>query len=349
MFRLFSPAVATVSLLAVAACVHPTGRLDANRFQHRDYPYALFYAERGRPDAPLGPDWKVENFRAPDGHHLYPKAGVGYTALRGYDTNRDGKLDLSREELFYDLLLAHAKPSGAMWIRTVPLLHRDAALPLATLAAQYLTAATAQKRVAAAFGTELDTTLEASALPQNAVACEVSKHEAYRIDFTIEGTPPRPGRPAPVRDGSVVLVRTPYRAAHDHPVLLLIGRAFAPGDHEALDHDFDRLLERVVLGELHGGLAMKGGHTCKPANALPAQGPNDPGTERATPRPEDGLAPAPGSDDAEPDAFELAPTESEAATLLPTSAGGAPSRDAVPSESTALPSPVAPTATPAAP
>jgi hypothetical protein len=275
------------------ACIHAQGRLESNRFQHRAYPYAVFYADGGRPDAPLGPGWKVENFRFPDKKHMYPLAGMGFTTLRGFDANRDGKLDNRREELFYDLLLSHKGPAGAMWVRSVPLAHADAALAPSELAQRYVSAAVEQGRVAASFGMEL-AALPARSGAGHGSSCELSKRSAYRIDFELPAGKVGSTRHA-ARDGSVVVVQTPYRADAGHPVVLLIGRSSAPEHATALEHDFEKLLAATVLGDLHAGLSMKGGHTCARSAAPTAAQSN-------------GATPAEAESPAD-DVLELAPSE----------------------------------------
>jgi hypothetical protein len=301
-----------LSLLAAAcalpSCINAQGRLESNRFQHRAYPYAVFYAEGGRPDAPLGPGWKVENFRFPDKKHMYPLAGVGFTTLRGFDANRDGKLDKRREELFYDLLLSHKAPAGAMWVRSVPLAHADAALAPSELAQRYVSAAIEQGRVAASFGMELDA-LPARSAVGHGNSCELSKRSAYRIDFELPAGK-KGGKRRPARDGSVVVVQTPYRADAGHPVFLLIGRSSAPEHATALEHDFDKLLAATVLGDLHAGLSMKGGHSCTRSTPPSAPQTNDTAPTEAE-SPADGM-------------LELAPSEGFEGETVQPSEGEAP-------------------------
>jgi hypothetical protein len=322
--RTSKTSLAALLLLLTGGCIRSTGRLDQNRFQHRDYPYAVFYTETyGRADAPLGPDWKVENFRFPDKRHAYPKADVGYTTLRGYDTNRDGQRDLTREEPFYDLLLAHARPSGALWLRTVPLSRADEQLDAAELAQRYVAAAEEQGRVAAAFGIELEALPGRSQLGAGK-ACELSKRPAYRVDFTLPAvTSGERSAHRPARAGSVVVVETPYRSQHDQRVVLIAGFSSSPEHTAELEPGFDKLLSRTVLGELHAGLSMKGGHTCTRSaeSAAPVDAP--PLAEDASQADEQVWEPAP------PSTIDGAPVESPAPAAVeqpgpvePPSSGG---------------------------
>jgi hypothetical protein len=289
--------------LCSAACVTSSGRLEGNRFQHADYPYALFYAPYGRRETPLGPHYRLENFRSPDGQHVHPRSGTGYSITRTYP---DTSPPLAQREPFYDLLLSRDQPEAAFWLRSVPLRPEQAGLGLDQLADRYLGNVANAGRVAVTFGVEGDAR---SAHPAqlrvlNKRSCELSKRAALRLDFEVDVSGSGPEQAAQSaasaraaagprwKQGSVVLVQSGYLARGKYPVLVLAGRSSAPADAAALEPDFDQMLSRLVLGDKGQGLSMKGGHSCgleglPPGSAAgPAQGASEgSGGERA-PTPE---------------------------------------------------------------
>jgi hypothetical protein len=273
--------------LCSAACVTSSGRLEENRFQHGDYPYALFYAPYGRRETPLGPHYQLENYRSPDGRHIHPRSGTGYSITRTYP---DTSPPLVQREPFYDLLLSRDQPRAAFWLRSVPLAPEQGALPLDQLADRYLANVANAGRVAVTFGLEGDARAAHPAQLRSADkrACELSKREALRLDFEVDagGQPGQAGQTAHAADwkqGSVVLVRSGYLARGKYPVLLLAGRSSAPADAAALEPDFDRMLSRLVLGDKGQGLSMKGGHSCGLQGATPSSAPGSGGSLREAP------------------------------------------------------------------
>jgi hypothetical protein len=277
-------ASALVLVLCSSACVTSSGRLESNRFQHADYPYALFYAPYGRRETPLGPHYQLENFRSPDGRHIHPRSGTGYSITRTYPGTSP---PLAQREPFYDLLFSRAQPEAAFWLRSVPLRPEQAGLALDQLADRYLGNAANAGRVAVTFGVEGDAR---SAHPAQLRVlqkrpCELSKRAALRLDFEVDVSGSAPEQAAqgaanaraaagPVwKQGSVVLVQSGYLARSKYPVLLLAGRSSAPADAAALEPDFDQMLTLLVLGDEGQGLSMKGGHSCGFAGAGPDAAP----------------------------------------------------------------------------
>lgn len=264
----------SLSLLLATACATSPGRLEPNRFQSELYPYSLFYAEAGSAEHPIGPDYKVENFESRDPNHHYAKLGPDFTVQRNY---RDEQPAMVGREPFYDLLLTRAEPAARLWLRSVPLPKADADVALAELAQRYLQAVAQTIRVEVPFGVE-DTPANSGAAATlrdvQVRACELTQREAVRLDFSVQN-------PASVHKlsepewyyGSVVLVRSGYVARNRYPVLLLAGKS-SPSANPALDQDFDRMLDRLVLGDKFKGLSMKGGHSCgKHATAASAAEP----------------------------------------------------------------------------
>jgi hypothetical protein len=273
--------------LCSAACVSASGRLEANRFQHGDYPYALFYAPYGRREAPLGPHYRLENYRSPDGRHIHPRSGTGYSITRTYP---DTSPPLVQREPFYDLLLSRDQPKAAFWLRSVPLAPEQGALPLDQLADRYLVNVANTGRVAVTLGLEGDarSAQPAQLRSTNKRACELSKREALRLDFEVDagaqlGQAGQAAHAPDWKQGSVVLVRSGYLARGKYPVLLLAGRSSAAADAAALETDFDRMLSLLVLGDKGQGLSMKGGHSCGLHGASPSSAPDSAAGAREAP------------------------------------------------------------------
>jgi hypothetical protein len=254
------------ALVLATGCVPRTGRLESNRYQHEEHPYAVFYGEDGSPSAPLGGAWQVENFTLSQGKYL-PKNAPEFMVERGYDLTGDGQPEARERVPFYDLLLTQARGEDRMWVRTVPLSSAEADSDLRMLAERYVSAASHAANVAAPFGTELaspSTSVSATPNVLHMQPCALSKRDALRVDFELTT-----GAPTQTFRGSVVLVRTGYghRVAHagiykDFPVLMLVGLSTRPERAAVVEPDFERLLKQTVLGELGRGLSMRGSHTC---------------------------------------------------------------------------------------
>jgi hypothetical protein len=250
-----------VGLWLATGCATSPGRLEANRFQHEAYPYALFYADGGRAEYPLGPHYKLENFYSPDGRHRHARLGGEFTIDRTY---RDESPAVVGNEAFYDLLFSRDEPNARFWLRTVPLAQADAGTALGTLSQRYLDAVAKSGRAAAPFGLEREADAHPAELRNvRTFACELSKRAALRIDFELENPGAKRTLDEPEWRGvSVVLVQTGYFAREHYPVVLLVGReSDKPGD-ATLAHDFDRMLTQLALGDKGLGLTMKGGSTC---------------------------------------------------------------------------------------
>jgi hypothetical protein len=277
-----------ICALLASACATAPGRLEANRFQHDVYPFALFYPDGGRAEYPLGPHYTVENFYSPDGHHRHPRLGGEFTIDRTY---RDESPAVVASESFYDLLLSRDQPKARFWLRSVPLAQAEVSTTLATLSEQYLAAVAKAGRAAAPFGLEREAAANAAHVRNvRNRPCELSKREALRVDFELENLGAERTLDEPAwRSVSVVLVHTGYFARVHYPVVMLVGRESDKADDPILTHDFDRMLGQLALGDKGLGLTMKGGTTCgsegaqgalEPAqNAAPA-GPAGSGGER---------------------------------------------------------------------
>jgi hypothetical protein len=259
-------------IVLVGACATSPGRLEANRFQHASYPYALFYTEGADAEYPLGRNYTLDNFYSPDGKHRHPRLGPEYTVERLYN---DESPAMVGREAFYDLLLTREAPNVTLWVRSVPLPGADAEATLSELAQGYLNAVSGQARVAAPFGVERAEPAESPAEldETRSFACTLSGREALRVDFKL--TNPEATRTITAPEAfyaSVVLVRTGYLARERYPVLLLVGRSEPEPPGAVSERDFDRLLTQLVLGDEGQGLSLKGGHTCDEprASAQPA-------------------------------------------------------------------------------
>jgi hypothetical protein len=272
--------------LLLGACASAPGRLEANRFQHDVYPYSLFYAETGSAEYPLGAHYTVENFESRDGRHRYARLGPEFTIDRSY---RDESPAMVGREPFYDLLLAREQPWARFWLRSVPLAKAERDTSLLTLAQRYVDAVAESGRATPPFGLEEPLKLAARVELREVTTrtCELSKREAVRLDFALQN----PAAAHSLNEPewlyvSLVIIRTGYYARTHYPVLLLAGRTAATARDDTLDRDFERLLDRLVLGDKGQGLSMKGGHTCG-AHAAETSGgadlPTAPGSEGAAP------------------------------------------------------------------
>jgi hypothetical protein len=272
--------------LLLGACASAPGRLEANRFQHEVYPYSLFYAETGSAEYPLGAHYTVENFESRDGRHRYARLGPEFTIDRSY---RDESPAMVGREPFYDLLLARDQPWARFWLRSVPLAKAERDTPLLTLAQRYVDAAAESGRATPPFGLEepLKVATRVELREVKTRSCELSKRDAVRLDFALQNPEAahRLNEPEWLYV-SLVIIGTGYYARTHYPVLLLAGRTAAAAHDETLDRDFERVLDRLVLGDKGQGLSMKGGHTCG-ANAAESSGgavtPAAPGREGSTP------------------------------------------------------------------
>jgi hypothetical protein len=229
----------------------------------------VFYAAGGSAAAPLGVPWNLENYMlSVDQRTWLPRSEPQFRVDRAFDTNGDGTVDQRESVALYDLLLQHSSKDAQLWVRTVPLKPEDASVELSALAHRYTEEAAGTGRVVAAFGEEVASPKEANLAAKTLLerSCSVSKREAFRIDFEMEGK----ADPQAQRRGSVVLVRTGYQhqlklapgQTSNYPVLMLIGMASLAQDFHALEPHFERLLKQTVLGDQFQGLSMNGEHTC---------------------------------------------------------------------------------------
>lgn len=262
--------------LVASGCMPKTGRLEINRFQHEEFPYAVFYAPEGSPVRPLGGEWQVDNFWVQPGPNGYlPKDGAEYISERRYDTDGNGEPETIAREPFYDLLLDHTQKDASLFVRTVPMAAKDKDKDLAVFAERYVEAVAGAGSIAVRFGAEgpvgsIERRYASRVL--HSQTCTVSKREAYRVDFEVANVDQlQLSDRTRWKRGSVVLVRTGYGhrvrpaagAGHaDYPVLMLIGLAASPQDFASLEGDFERLLKQTVLGEVGKGLSMNGETTC---------------------------------------------------------------------------------------
>lgn len=250
------------------------GRLEINRFQHDEYPYAVFYTPEGDPLRPLGGSWQVDNFSVEAGTNRYvPKQGPEYASERSYDVDGNGTPEVVKREVFYDLLLDHAQKDATMWVRTVPVSAKDRDKDLKTLGERYVDSVARSGNVAVPFGAESPVGPSGKRFVSqtlHAEGCTVSKREAHRVDFEIADVDQANIAQAHWKRASVVLVRTGYghrvengNGGHtDYPVLMALGLSAKPEDFAALEGDFERLLKQTVLGDVGQGLSMNGETTC---------------------------------------------------------------------------------------
>jgi|GEM_PF-6158217 len=277
--------------LAASSCASSAGRLEVNRFQHAEYPYAVFYVPNGGdPVKPLGGDWRVDNYAWQSRSHSYaPKKGPNYEATRRYDADENGDPEVARQEPFYDLLLEHTQKDASMWVRTVPISTTDKDKELAVFAERYVDNVAGSGTVVVRFGAEGalgSVSRHFASRVLHTEPCTVSKREAYRVDFEVANVDQlQLSDQARWERGAVVFVRTGYEHAISSasmkkaffPVIMAIGISTKPQDFAALEADFETLLKQTVLGDVGQGLSMNGETTC----ALSAEQPASAGGEAA--------------------------------------------------------------------
>ena len=259
--------------LAAGACVPKSGRLEINRFQHEEYPYAVFYVPEGDPLKPLGGAWRVSNFAVEPRNRYAPKTGPAYVRESRKDTSGDGRPDKTQYESLYDLLLDHTQQDASMWVRTVPIAPEDKDKALSALAARYLDGVSSTGNVLVRFGVEgpaASGERRFASRVLHAEPCTVSKREAYRVDFEVASVDAAQlSDQARWQRGAVVFVRTGYghrvtgpSGFVDYPALMAIGLSTRQQDFAELAPDFERLLKQTVLGDVGRGLSMNGETTC---------------------------------------------------------------------------------------
>jgi hypothetical protein len=287
------------------SCVPASGRLEANRFQHQRYPYAVFYSDTQHRDAPFGPHWRIDR-GAERPEPTTSKAGGRYALNRVYDLNGDGRGDFERLEQRYDLLLENTQQDATLWLATFPIAERDASTNLSGLARRYAEAMAAQGELVPNFGPEMSAAPTGNDARTELVSersCALSKRESLRVDVTFT-------RGSDQRAAALVFVRTGYiervfDGANGHgkyPVIMVIGNMAHADKRAALEPDFQSLLDHTVLGDQGLGLSMNGENTCGSAHIEESAGAEQkPVTSPAEqPSPEQLLAPMPSDSPAQP-------------------------------------------------
>jgi hypothetical protein len=272
---------ATLALLS--GCAHRVGRLEINRFQHEEFPYAVFYVPDGEPTAPLGGQWRVDNFTLPANSHRYvAKRGPEYEIERRYDVDGDGKPEGLEREPFYDLLLLHTQKDASMWVRSVPVSSAEKDKELAVFAERYVESVAGTGVVAVRFGSEGAVGSVGRRFASRVLhseSCTLSKREAYRVDFEVANVDQlQLSDQARWQRAAVVFVRTGYShrvqnvrgVSTRFPVVMALGLSAKPQDFAALEPDFEKLLKQTVLGDEGKGLSMNGETTCNLSS--PAEG-----------------------------------------------------------------------------
>lgn len=290
--------LACVLLMSALACVPKNGRLEANRFQHERYPYAVFYSDPDRPSAPFGASWRIDNLTARGRRRGSGKSGDAYNVNRIYDLDGNGRGDFQRLEQRYDLLLEHTGVNAAIWIATFPLADRHANIALDALAKEYVRAMAAQGELAPSFGPEnitADASSTATEELTNARACQVSKREALRVDASFaKGDEKRAATLVFVRTGYSERVYDGLTGQARYAVFMVAGIVAKPAQRPALEADFQRLLDHTVLGDKGLGLSMKAEHTCGLSAPAGADAPNaQPAPAEPADSPDQLLAPMP--------------------------------------------------------
>ena len=278
--------------LSLTACMPKNGRLEVNRFQHAEFPYAVFYTPEGDPLTPLGKSWRTDNFFS-DAHGRYrPKQGDAWEISRTYDVDGDGKRETPVREFAYDLLLNHEEKDAAMWVSTFPIAEDEREQGLEVWAQRHVDAASGAGTIAVSLGegTSAAQTRRYATRILHRQPCTVSKREALQVDFEIANTELAGAPDTRWRRGRVVLVRTGYERSitatpsgaavqAPYPVIMSLGLSARPEDFSPLEPDFDTLLKRTVLGDRGQGLSMNGESTCGSLASAQSAGGEAPRTE----------------------------------------------------------------------
>lgn len=286
--RVLSAALA----LSALGCVKGNGRLEVDRYQHNQHPYAVFYTSGGSPKHPLGENWRTDNFTIPEPKPTRSrrrvdttptlKHGSDYDVVRSYDLDDTGTANHKRKESLYDLSLEHERKDASMWVQTFAISTHNQKKDLDVFAHRFVEASAGAGLVAVRFGIDgpvgaVEKRFATRVLSET--ACKVSGREAYRVDFEMANVDQLQLQDeARSMRGSIVYVRTGYgdRVSKGRdavfPVLMAVGLVARPKDFDALNADFDTLLSQTVLGHHGQALSGHGEHTCSsPATANAAE------------------------------------------------------------------------------
>jgi hypothetical protein len=273
--------VSIAALLFVSCKAPGAGTFTPDRFAHARYSYEVRYFEHG-PENLLGADWRLDNYVWAKGAPKKEKQGDDYVIHRQYDMNDDGEVDTKADEQYYDLLLEHRRKDAAIWLRSAPISNHDRSKELSVFADNYVEAASGSEGVLVQFGAggpvgSVSKRFASRVLSRS--ACTVSGVPAYRVDFEIANVDQLQLTPdARWVRSRIVLVQTPFLHAPNRrfakqtlPVVMLAGLRASPDDFETLAADFDRMLDRIVIGGTKQAVqhAAAVPHTCRADVAPP--------------------------------------------------------------------------------
>lgn len=318
-----------LALCSLTGCGSKGGTFKPTYFQSSNYPYAILYQGNGAEEL-AGPDWRIDNFRQVRSK-LVEKGGDKYLVSRAYDLNDDGKVDVNKEEHFYDVLLEHRTKDASLWVRAVPLSVSDDRKELNVFAERYVDSASGTGQIAVHFGSEVTVSVgkRFASRTVGVSNCRVAGKPALVVDFEVanvdqlelsESARWSRGRVAFIKPGYYYPVAVGTRVTK-YPVLLLVGLSSTPSEFGALAPHFDALLGRIALG-VKGDVSSaptvkaKTGHTCQVPDVQPpstsgGESPSIPAEKSTSPElpppPSDAPPPASTPADQAPESTEPKP------------------------------------------
>jgi hypothetical protein len=115
-FLLFAGAL--IATAAAGACVvKAPGSMSPTGFTHDQYEYRVAMQD----STFLGNDWMLDNYYTDGDGASRPKHDGAYATKYLLDSNGDGKVDVKRDALTYDLRFQHRKHEAFIWLRTIPI------------------------------------------------------------------------------------------------------------------------------------------------------------------------------------------------------------------------------------
>ena len=224
-----------------------TAAVNEQGFYHLQHPIFVPHADAQR--SPLGPDWIAVNFLRdardwPREMRLEPY----YADRRRSFQTRDG---VSHPGLLprHDLLLAHRHHDGVIWLQSRPADAADADKEPSAMLRRWIATLPGQRSPLFA-GAEQRVPTHWQPSLQQVRQCTLAGKPAAAATFAITATdPPRAQHPRV----TLIAVRTGYtwqgRHAENMPAWLQVGYFNHAGDFPRGYPDFERFLNRIMLGE----------------------------------------------------------------------------------------------------
>jgi hypothetical protein len=247
-----------IACLSSFACTPAlSGALTAEGYRHNTYHYQINAMDGSGALLPDG--WAIDNLyeKRNEGSTVAttaPKDGPDYMTEYVFDTDGDGKDDLSKKALAYDLRYVHRVHSGVIWVRTVPISQTMRDKDLRVLMKDYIDGVAGagyervsyqrveEKRFAAETLSRQAGTV--AGMPAFAAQFAVANIDEVQVNKEARRTQVRL---VIVRSGFNYVVKQPGTPEIEYPVLLVMGYASQPEDYDQGVRDFDDLVERVSI------------------------------------------------------------------------------------------------------